>query len=492
MNNRIAMFNNKKLCELLESLLREGRECEWLEFKKDNSKPEDIGNCLSALSNSSLLCGESYGYLVFGVHDKTLEVVGTKFSFHQKKVGNEELENWLATQLSPRVDFQGFEFSYDGKNVVIIRVEAASDTPVAFRDVEFIRIGSYTKKLKDHPERARKIWQSKDKNIFEERIAVENVEVDDIFKLLNYPKYFDLMNLPLPIERDALVERLEEEKIVKRNPDGTLDITNLGAILFAKDLNAFDRLARKSVRVIVYKGKGRLDTIKEQEWVKGYASGFHALVKYICDQLPMHEEIKDALRREIKTYPEVAIRELVANMMIHQDFDISGTGPMVEIFDGRIEFTNPGKSRVKPLRFIDSSPKSRNEKLAGMMRRMNICEERGTGIDKVISAVEIYHLSAPKFIAEEEYFRAIFYAPKELKEMSREEKIRACYQHCCLKYVLEETMTNQSLRERLKIEKTNYPAASKIISDTIKCELIRPLGPVNGSKRTAQYIPFWA
>ena len=126
------------------------------------------------------------------------------------------------------------------------------------------------------------------------------------------------------------------------------------------------------------------------------------------------------------------------------------------------------------------------------MRRMNICEERGTGIDKVISAVEDYHLPAPKFVSEEEYFRAVLYAPKELKEMDKEEKIRACYQHCCLKYVLEKTMTNQSLRERLKIEKTNYPAASKIISDTIKRKLIRPLEPVNGSKRMAQYIPFWA
>ena len=485
-------MKNDQLCLLLDDILNNGRECEWIEFKKDNYNPQQIGECLSALSNSSLLCGQPYGYIVFGVDDKTLEAVGTTVSFFRGKIKNQELQNWLTTQLNPRIDLQGFEFPYNNKNIVIIKVEAASGTPVDFKGIPYIRIGSYTKKLRDHPEKARKIWQSKNKDIFEDRLSISDVNADDIFKLLNYPKYFDLMNLPLPTEKHTLTSKLEEEKIINKFPNGTLAITNMGAILFAKNLNNFDTLARKSVRVIVYKGKGRVDTIKEQEGIKGYASGFHSLVKYICDQLPMREEIIDALRQEIRTYPEMAIRELVANMIIHQDFDISGAGPMVEIFSDRIEFTNPGEPLVEPLRFIDSSPESRNERLARLMRRMNICEERGSGIDKVITSVELSGLPAPDFIKGERFFKTVLYAPKALNKMGRKERIMACYQHCCLKYVLNETMINQSLRERFKIEKKNHSIVSRIIADTVKSKLIKVYDPSSKSKKLIRYVPYWA
>ena len=55
------------------------------------------------------------------------------------------------------------------------------------------------------------------------------------------------------------------------NQAGKWDITNLGAILFAKNLDSFARLSRKAVRVIVYEGKGRLKTVREQVGRKGYA-----------------------------------------------------------------------------------------------------------------------------------------------------------------------------------------------------------------------------
>ena len=93
----------------------------------------------------------------------------------------------------------------------------------------------------------------------------------------------------------------------------------------------------------------------------------------------------------------VAVRELVANALIHQDFSITGAGPMVEIFEGRIEVTNPGEPLVATDRFLDSPPKSRNESLASLMRRFRICEERGSGIDKVVSQIELYQLPPPLF-----------------------------------------------------------------------------------------------
>ena len=207
---------------------------------------------------------------------------------------------------------------------------------------------------------------------------------------------------------------------------------------------------------------------------------------YVNDKLPSNEEIGNVFRKEVRMYPELAVRELIANAIIHQDFHISGTSTMIEIFENRIEFTNPGKPLIDTKRFIDHNPESRNEMLASLMRRMNFCEERGSGIDKVIHKIELYQLPAPEFLSGDNYTRVIFYSPKSLRQMSKPDKIRACYQHACLKYVSGEYMTNQSLRERLNIDKKNYPIVSRLIREAING------GVIIEYENSKMYIPYWA
>jgi predicted HTH transcriptional regulator len=299
------------------------------------------------------------------------------------------------------------------------------------------------------------------------------------------------MSVNLPTAKTGILEKLLQEKLILSERD-RYSITNLGAILFAKDIEKFEGLERKAVRIIIYDGKNRRKTVKEQIGKRGYAVGFEGLVNYIDDQLPTNEVVDSALRKEVKMYPKLAIRELVANMIIHQDFGERGTGPMIEIFSDRIEISNPGKPLINTLRFVDHNPQSRNEKLAHFMRRLNICEERGSGIDKVLFECEFFQLPAPKFIEGENYTRVILYAPKTLRQMDKEDKIRACYLHSCLKVVSGSYMTNQSLRKRLGIEEKNYSIASRIISETIKADLVKDYDPESSSKKHAKYVPFWA
>ena len=254
----------------------------------------------------------------------------------------------------------------------------------------------------------------------------------------------------------------------------------------------FDSLSRKAVRVIIYKGKNRVETIKEQVGSKGYATGFSGLIEYINDQLPHNEQIGKAFRKKVRMYPEIAVRELVANTIIHQDFNMLGDSPMVEIFSDRVEITNSGIPLIDTLRFIDEPPQSRNEALASFMRRMNICEERGSGIDKVVFQTELYQLPAPEFIVTENHTKAILFSFKKLSQMDKKDKIRACYQHACLRWVSNEQLTNTSLRERFSIEEKNYAIASRIIADTIEAKFIKPYDPTNTSKKHAKYVPFWA
>lgn len=477
--------------KLIDTLRTEPDESEWLEFKRNNDQPQLIGEYLSALSNSACLCGKAHGYLVYGIDDKTHKVVGTTLKPHSAKgKGNEGLEPWLSRLLKPQVDFVILEHAYDGKNVVVFRVDATVNTPVKFAGQAYIRIGEHKYSLKDYPEKERKLWMHTPATPFENGVALKNQSSDDVLNKIAYPEFFDLLQMPLPDNRTGILNKLKEERVISEGDEEYI-ITNQGALLFAKDLTQFPSLVRKAVRIIVYKDDSRLNAEREQVGTKGYAVEFENLVNSIYDKTPANELIEGAIRVDQKMYPIVAIREFLANALIHQDFSLKGVGPMVEIFPCRIEITNPGAPLVSPDRFIDHAPCSRNESLASIMRRMNICEERGSGVDRALSYIELAQLPAPEFQGEPEYTRITLFSHREFREMTRSDRIRACYQHCCLRWVLKDYMSNATLRERFGIKEGNYSMVSRIIKQTIDAGFIKPSEHDNFSNRNRKYIPRW-
>ncbi len=299
------------------------------------------------------------------------------------------------------------------------------------------------------------------------------------------------MEQPVPDGNQAILEYLASENLIALSEAGGFSITNLGAILFAKKIADFSKLERKTMRVIRYKGNSRIETIKEQPGGKGYASGFEGLIAYIMGQLPSNEIIEKALRKTVPMYPELAVRELVANAIIHQDFFESGTGPMIEIFDDRLEITNPGLPLIDTQRFLDSPPKSRNEKLASLMRRFGICEERGSGIDKVVFQTEAYQLPAPLFETPNGFTKAILFAHKEFDEMSKDDRIRACYLHACLQFVNRKKMTNKSLRVRFGLEEEKVSVVTRVINATVEAGLVTNSSS-SESRRDTSYVPYWS
>jgi ATP-dependent DNA helicase RecG len=188
-----------------------------------------------------------------------------------------------------------------------------------------------------------------------------------------------------------------------------------------------------------YTTNSKLETRIDQSGQRGYATGCQGLVTFVMQQMPQNEIIENALRKKVKLLPENSVRELIANSLTHQDLKIGGAGPMIEIY--------PGEPVVKADRLIDGY-QSRSERLADFMRRMNICEERGSGIDRVVHEAEAFQLLAPKFQSNPQRATVTVYGLQPLEDMDREDRIRACYQHCSLKWVLNERMTNQSLRNR--------------------------------------------
>lgn len=479
----------QRLCTLLRRLVALPKENEWVEFKHNFHSEDEIGERISAIANSACIDNKAYGYLVFGVDDSTHEIIGTAFRPTQKMVGSNELENWLIQNLTPHIDFRIYEFKCDGKDIALFEIPAAENVPVDYKKVPYIRVGSITRRLSDFPNKERKIWNNIKYN-FETSIAMDGCSAADVIKYLDTQSYFDMMELPYPTTQESVIDRLVVAGLVV-NKDDCYAITNLGGILFAKNLHDFKSLERKIVRVVQYRGNNKIETILDEEFTKGYAIGFTTLVKFINDLLPRNEMIGDALREDVRMYPQLAIRELVANSIIHQDFSITGTSTLIEIYNDRIEFSNPGEPLIDPIRFIDEY-RSRNEKMASLMRRLKICEEKGSGIDKVVFQCELFQLPAPYFVSTPVHTRVILYAYKQLREMDKDDKIRAVYQHACLKWVSNDFMTNQSLRERFNIDPKNYSMASRLIKEALVVQVIKEADCDSKSKKYAKYLPYWA
>ncbi|MCK5588818.1 MAG: putative DNA binding domain-containing protein [Candidatus Pacebacteria bacterium] len=476
-------MDNKYLKKLINELIESG-ESETIEFKENNFSKIEIGKRISALANSVNLVDKKKAYLIFGISDEK-EIVGTEFKPKTEKIGSEFLESWLNQMLTPKTDFYIYELYIDNKNIIIFEISPAITQPIKFQNIAYIRISSTTRKLSDFSEKERKIWQNIDKKSFGQGIAKENLTVSEVLDLLDYAKFFSLTKQELPLETKKFIDKMAEYNLVIKNFEDDFDITNLGAILFAKDLSKFSNLKRKAPRVVIYEGVSRNKVNKKQDGNLGYAVAFENLIDFINDKLPSNEEITRTLRIEKKMYPEIAIREFIANALIHQDFTISGTSPIVEIFDDRVEISNPGMPLIDTDRFIDHAPISRNEDLASFMRQIGFCEELGSGIDRALGEITIYQLPAPKFEAEDNSTRVILYSYKELNDMTTDDKIRACYQHAVLKRVENSKMTNTTLRERLGIEKQNYSIASRIIADTIRA------GKIKESEKSKEYVPWW-
>jgi ATP-dependent DNA helicase RecG len=453
------------------------REDQILEFKeaKNQFDNEKLYKYCVAIAN------EGGGHLLLGIADRPpRKVVGTA-AIHDIV----EMAAKLFRELGFRVDIE--EVTHPDGRVLVFHI------PSRPRGTAYQRKGAY---LMRSGEELAPMTEDVLRSIFAEGApdwleepSMRAISHDEVVGLLDTQAFFELLKLGYPDNRRTVIGKLLDERLIDEK-NGLYSIRRIGAVLLAKDLSLFEDIARKRVRLVVYDGLSKLFTKLDETFPQGYAIGYQTMVKFIMSQLPQNEVIRDALRLETTLVESVVVRELLANAMIHQDFQIGGASPMVEVYDDRIEFTNPGDPIVPTERFIDGY-QSRNERLADLMRRMHICEEKSSGIDKVIHSVELFQLPAPKFTATHHRTEVVVFGCKEFDAMDRDERVRAAYQHCCLRYVMRQDMTNQTLRERFHLPPSKSSLVTAIINQTIEAGLIRPDESVGASKKLSRYLPFW-
>lgn len=449
-----------------------------LEFKEAKTQydSEKLFDYCVAIAN------EGGGNLLFGISNvPPRSVVGTSAFFDTQK-----MEGKIFANVGFRVEME--EVIHPDGRVVVCHI------PSRPRGTAYDRKGAYLMRCDESlvpmsEDQLRKIFSEGMPNWLEE-YTEKNLSLDQVIALLDLRSYFALAGIPYPSDDKAAIDRFVLERLLGE-VGGKYSIPRMTALIFAINLEYFPELTRKATRVIVYNGTDKLDTKLERTGLRGYAVGFRGMIRFIGEQLPQNEVVLDAIRKEMKLVPDSVIRELVGNALVHQDFDVQGTSVMVEVFKDRIEITNPGAPQIPTDRFIDGC-RSRNERLAMIMRKMKICEEKGSGIDRVVQSAEVLQLAAPDFRVGYQNTTVVISGPRTFDEMSRDDRIRACYQHSVLRYVRSEQMTNQTLRERFKLPESKSALISQIISATVDADLIKQDINAGGSRKFARYIPFWA
>lgn len=460
-------------------LWRQARsETQRLEFKEAKNQYDFTKLCKYCVA----LANEGGGYFLLGIEDKPpRKVVGTQAVNDPVAMAEK-----LFTHVGFRIDIETV-IHPDGR-VVVFHIPSRPRGTAYHLDGQYL-MRSGEELLPMSEDRLRTIFAEGAPDWLEEpsRTALTAQHVID---LLDTQSMFDLLGLPYPTTQASVLDRLVAERVVDRTADGYA-IRRIGAVLLAKQLRDFPDVSRKAARIVVYEGNSKVKTKLDQTWENGYAVGFRSLVAFVMAQLPQNEVVEEAIRKQVKLVPEIAIRELVANALVHQDFSLSGTSAMIEVYSDRVEISNPGDPVVPVERFIDGY-QSRNERLADLMRRMHICEEKSSGIDQVIDAAETFQLPAPHFLTDHRRTCVIIFGHKPFTQMDREARVRACYQHCALRHVTRRAMTNQSLRQRFQLPVKKSATVSQVIAAAIEENLIKPDVQAGTSKRLARYLPHWA
>ncbi len=463
----------------LNALLDVRSENEHIEFKeaKNSFHFEKLVDYCVALAN------EGGGRMVLGVTDKRpRKVVGTlAFELPEKTVAG------IHERIHLKILWQEIAHA-DGRVLVFDVPSRPVGHPLHYDGRYLMRAGEELVAMT--PDQLKRIIDE-GRPEFIDLAAKSGCTEETVVSLLDVQGYFDLRKRPLPSTRTELIETLVGKGFVRRDK-GSLTITNLGALMLAKRLTDFESVARKGVRLIVYDGisKQKVRAGKDTTEPKGYAVGFEGLVNYAFDQLPASEEIASALRTTTHAYPMKVIREVIANAIVHQDLSETGTGVTVEIYDDRIEVTNPGLPMLPVDRFIDEN-QSRNERFADALRQLGICEERGHGMDAVVTEIELHQLPPYRFRLGARHTAIVLSRYKPLRDLAPEERINAVYQHCVLRFVTNQITNNESIRDRFKIDKKNSAMASRLLGEAVIATVIKPSDP-QAANKLMRYVPYWA
>lgn len=380
------------------------QEAEEIEFKSNWDQKEDIGEYISALSNSAALLGKSVGYIVWGVEDGSHDIIGTQFCPRQTKgKGNEDLELWLGIHLNPRVDFRIHEFEVKGKAVVLFEIPAAKGIPVSFQGERFIRVGSHKKKLRE--------YQEKEIALFD---TLSTVPVDWSAEVVETATIDDLDTKAVAFARTQYAEKHPKQagEMATWDDGKFLDkakvciggkITRAAMILLGKEEHSHLLAPAQPRLTWVLKSADGIEQDYEHFDTPLIFAGDWLLDK-IRNLTVRHLPSGTLFPHEVSQYDPWVMRETLHNCIAHQDYPAGGKLTVEEKSDSLL-FTNLGSfipNTVEEMIERETPPEVyRNPFLAHAMVNLNMIDTIGSGIRRMFTTQKKRSFPMPDFILDD-------------------------------------------------------------------------------------------
>lgn len=249
---------------------------------------------------------------------------------------------------------------------------------------------------------------------------------------VDYKKYLDLDSINSYLEavkakRGDVYKDFSFDQILRklRVLDDKDNLTMFGLLAFSNAYGLQELTATTTnIAVTQYAGTDKVNpadvlevSIDDKEFNGSVVAQFREALKFILAKLPVRSRIVAGGKRlSYLAIPEVAIRETLANAIVHRDYTTHRSRIQVDVYANRVEFKNPGKSLVPIDKIETSHPHTRNPLLMGFLKDLEITEHRGRGIRTIRNSLRQAHLAEPLFANEYDWFAATIYSSAFITE----------------------------------------------------------------------------
>lgn len=319
------------------------------------------------------------------------------------------------SEITPALHCSISQMEVEGKNIVAIEVPSGVNKPYVFSGAIYVRIGPNSQKLTT-AEQMRDFFQQSDKIYFDEGTCKEFNPTDEIDHEL-FEEFKSLSHLNANVADHQIFSNL---KLYSEN-----NWFKNGAVLFfGKEPEKY--FEKAIVRCVAFKGFDKRFIIDDKFFGGPLLSQFRKALQWIYGKLNVRYDIEgqgSGPRKEIWEIPEIVLKEAIINSLSHRDYYDKGATTTIELFDDRIEITNPGGlvSAIPSSEFGKRSH-SRNPLIFGLFARMHLVEQIGSGIIRMKDITKESNLPEPQFNTEG-MFSIVFYRPTEIVEKTVEKTV---------------------------------------------------------------------
>jgi len=232
-----------------------------------------------------------------------------------------------------------------------------------------------------------------------------------------YPEDFDREKFDTWIKQSRITPRGRADDVlvnieVAERAGRRLIFRNAGVLFFAKNVNHF--FPQAYITCLLAKGTDKVDILDRKDFAGGLVSEIEESLRFIERNTRTGYRIEKLRREDVPEYPMRALREAITNAVMHRDYFEAGANVFVEIYDDRIEISNPG-GLPKGLSREELGTRSvrRNPLIADLLHRIALIEKAGTGIRRMIEDAKRYKCPAPKFTVNG-FFTTTFWPAREI------------------------------------------------------------------------------